>query len=319
MHPRKGVRVEELLEITQLAITSYRLPRTGEAVPLLQVVPSKTNEERLLLVSPELASVLASIVKRLRDDNDGSVRLVARYDPHEKVTGPPLPHLFQRKNAWRPSVISPSAVNRMLNDALARAGITDAAGQPLRYTAHDFRRMFATEAVTGGLPVHIAAKILGHRSLATTEHYLAVFQDDLIRTYRAFLDKRRAVRPESEYREPTDEEWREFEEHFEKRKLEIGTCGRPYGTPCAHEHACIRCPMLRPDPAARGRLTEIIKNLADRISEARINGWLGEVEGLQISLSAARTKLATLDRTARNSAPGTTDLGLPVYRGRRLS
>lgn len=76
----------------------------------------------------------------------------------------------------------------------------------------------------------------------------------------------------------------------------------------------IRCSMLRPDPAARGRLTEIIKNLADRISEARINGWLGEVEGLQVSLTAARAKLAALDRTARNTAPGTTDLGMPAVR-----
>ena len=40
------------------------------------------------------------------------------------------------------------------------------------------------------------------------------------------------------------DEWEEFEEHFDKRKVELGTCGRPYGTPCAHEHACIRCPML---------------------------------------------------------------------------
>jgi hypothetical protein len=174
--------------------------------------------------------------------------------------------------------------------------------------------MFATEAVTGGLPVHIAAKILGHRSLATTETYLAVFQDDLVRTYRAFLDKRRAIRPEAEYREPNDEEWREFEEHFEKRKLELGTCGRPYGTPCQHEHACIRCPMLRPEPAARGRLAEITKNLADRIAEARINGWLGEAEGLQASLNAARAKLAALDRTARNTAPSAADLGMPGYR-----
>jgi hypothetical protein len=45
-----GVRVEELLEITHLALTSYRLPDTGETVPLLQIVPSKTNEERLLPV-----------------------------------------------------------------------------------------------------------------------------------------------------------------------------------------------------------------------------------------------------------------------------
>jgi integrase len=308
-----GIRLEELLEITQLAIVSYRLPKTGEVIPLLQILPSKSNEERLLVVSPELAGVLALIVTRLREGNNGSIPLVARYDLHEKVTGPLLPHLFQRKNGWRPSAISPGQIRRMLDDTLARSGITDAAGQPLRYTAHDFRRLFATEAVTGGLPVHIAAKILGHRSIATTESYIAVFQDDLIRTYRAFLGKRRALRPEAEYREPTDEEWREFEEHFEKRKLSLGTCGRPYGTRCQHEHACIRCPMLRPDPAARGRLTEIIGNLADRIAEARINGWLGEVDGLQASLTAARAKLATLDRTARNTA-GTADLGMPAYR-----
>jgi hypothetical protein len=177
--------------------------------------------------------------------------------------------------------------------------------------------MFTTDAVTGGLPVHIAAKILGHRTLATVETYLAVFQDDLIRSYRSFLDKRRALRPEAEYREPTDEEWREFEEHFEKRKVALGTCGRPYGTPCAHEHACIRCAMLRPDPAARSRMTEVIANLADRIAEARINGWLGEVENLQVSLKAARGKLAAIDRTARNNAPGTTDLGMPTLRTRQ--
>jgi integrase len=312
-----GIRVEELLEITQLAVVSYRIPSAGETVPLLQIVPSKADEERLLLVSPELASVLASVVKRLRVGNNGSIPLVSRYDPREKTSGPPLPHLFQRKNGWRPAVFSNTLVTRMLNGALARAGIADAAGQPLKYTAHDFRRMFATQAVTGGLPVHIAAKILGHHSLAATETYLAVFQDDLIRTYQAFLAKRRVVRPEAEYREPTPEEWREFEEHFEKRKLELGTCGRPYGTPCQHEHACIRCPMLRPDPAARGRLTEIIRNLADRIAEARINGWLGEVEGLQVSLTAARAKLAALDRTARNTAPGTADLGMPAYRPSR--
>ena len=34
----------------------------------------------------------------------------------------------------------------------------------------------------------------------------------------------------------------EFEEHFDKRKVELGSCARPYGTPCQHEHACIRCP-----------------------------------------------------------------------------
>ena len=48
-----GVRVEELLELSHYSFVQYRLPTTDEIVPLLQIVPSKTDEERLLLVSPE--------------------------------------------------------------------------------------------------------------------------------------------------------------------------------------------------------------------------------------------------------------------------
>lgn len=70
-----GLSIEELLELTHLALISYQLSSTGELVPLLQVVPSKTNEERLLLVIPELASVLATIISRLRTRHDGSVPL----------------------------------------------------------------------------------------------------------------------------------------------------------------------------------------------------------------------------------------------------
>jgi hypothetical protein len=64
----------------------------------------------------------------------------------------------------------------------------------------------------------------------------------------------------------------------------------------------LRCSMLRVDPNQRNRLIEIIRNLADRIDEARVNGWLGEVQGLQISLDAARAKLISLDRTSRVGA-----------------
>jgi site-specific recombinase XerC len=306
-----GVRIEELLELTQFALVSYTLADTGEVVPLLQVVPSKSDEERLLLVGPELASVLASIVSRLRQRHGGMIPLTCRYDTLERVTGPPLPHLFQRKWGHRHEVISKRTVQKLLTDTLRRTGLRDAAGEALHYTPHDFRRMFATESVTGGLPVHIAARLLGHRNLNTTQAYLAVFNDDLVRTYRAFLDRRRAQRPTSDYREPTDTEWREFEQHFALRKLELGTCARPYGSPCKHEHACIRCPMLRVDPAQRRRLTEIVRNLAERITEARHNGWHGEVEGLQTSLEAAKNKLATIDRQPATNPRALTDLGIP--------
>lgn len=180
---------------------------------------------------------------------------------------------------------------------------------PLRHTAHDFRRMFATESVGSGLPIHIVAKLLGHKHISTTQIYTAVFDEELVRAYRTFLDGRRAQRPDEEYRTPTDEEWNDFHQHFEHRKLKLGTCGRPYNTPCKHEHACIRCPSQQVDPHARTRLTEIIANLRDRIDEARNNGWTGEAEGLQISLTAAATKLVGLDRMTQAAASA--ELGMP--------
>lgn len=307
-----GVRLEELLEITHLALVSYRLPDTDELVPLLQILPSKTDQERLLLISPELASVLATIISRLRTTGAGTVPLTSQYDRHERLARPALPHLFQRRTGHRNEVFSVTTVQNLLDAAIARAGLLDLVGAPLRFTPHDFRRIFATDAVTGGLPVHITARLLGHQHLASTQAYLAVFQDDLINTYRVFLDQRRTARPQVEYRDPTEDEWREFHQHFALRKVELGTCARPYGTPCKHEHACIRCPMLRIDPAQRNRLVEIIHNLTDRIAEARLNGWLGEVAGLQVNLSAANNKVTALDRLRRDQTP--TALGIPQLR-----
>lgn len=63
-------------------------------------------------------------------------------------------------------------------------------------------------------------------------------------------------------------------------------------------NACVRCPMLWPDPAQRDRLVEIRDNLLARVVEAEREGWLGEVEGLQISLAGAEDKLAQMDRRA---------------------
>lgn len=61
-----GMRIEEMLELTHRAFVAYTLPGTGEVVPLLQVVPSKSDRERLLVVSPELADVLAAVIARVR-------------------------------------------------------------------------------------------------------------------------------------------------------------------------------------------------------------------------------------------------------------
>ncbi|MEQ4723883.1 hypothetical protein [Nonomuraea sp. B19D2] len=81
-----GIRNEELLELTHHSITEYRLPTTGEVVPLLQVAPSKTDSERLLLVSPELADILSTIIRRLRG-RSGAIPLVTSYDTSTNGSG----------------------------------------------------------------------------------------------------------------------------------------------------------------------------------------------------------------------------------------
>ncbi|MGI8777663.1 MAG: tyrosine-type recombinase/integrase [Acidimicrobiales bacterium] len=290
-----GVRIEEMLELTHRSFVAYALPTTGEVIPLLQVTPSKTDRERLLVVSPELAEVLTVIISRVRNGAE-SLPLVTRYDAAERLHSPPLPFLFQRPWGLANHVVTPHRVKLLLDGTAAAAGLTDAGGAARRFTPHDFRRIFATEAVATGLPVHIAAKLLGHQSLTTTQAYVAVYDQDVIDHHRAFIARRRGLRPSEEYREPTDVEWEEFLGHFERRKVELGTCGRAYGTPCQHEHACVRCPMLRPDPKQLGRLVEIIDNLNARLAEANHRGWLGEVEGLVASLAGAEQKLAAMRR-----------------------
>jgi hypothetical protein len=138
--------------------------------------------------------------------------------------------------------------------------------------------------------------------------YAAVYPDEVIRTYQTFIFTR-AERPTEEYRQPTEAEWAEFERHFTLRKVAFGNCDRLYGTPCAHEHACVRCPMLRTEPSRLPLLRELEDNLADRIAEAQQRTWLGEVEGLRQTLTALREKKENAERLV---AVGVTDTSQPL-------
>ncbi|WP_427925563.1 tyrosine-type recombinase/integrase [Streptomyces sp. cg40] len=250
-----GVRIEELLEISHHSLVQYRLPTTGEIVPLLQIAPSKTDVERLLVVSPELAEVLSTIISRIREPS-GPVPMVPAYDWHECMWMPPASLLFQRRFRTERRAISHGTVRKMLKAALADTGLLDPAdGRPLNYTPHDFRRLFITDAVMNGLPQHIAQVIVGHQDINVTLGYKAVYPDEAVQTHLAFLARRRSERPTEEYRAPTDEEWEEFLGHFERRKVSTGLCGRAYSTPCIHEHACLRGPTPLNAPGSRRSAT----------------------------------------------------------------
>jgi hypothetical protein len=69
---------------------------------------------------------------------------------------------------------------------------------------------------------------------------------------------------------------------------------------------------LRPDPAQRDRLEEIRDYLHDRIAEAERGGWLGEIEGLSVSLAGIEDKLAQIDASSRRQDQAV-HLGMPVF------
>lgn len=73
----------------------------------------------------------------------------------------------------------------------------------------------------------------------------------------------------------------------------------------------MRCPVLCVGPAQRPRLEEIRNNLTDWITETEREGWLGEAEGLRVSLAAADDKLVQLDQRSRRAI--TFNLGIPAF------
>src|SRR6266576_876374 len=136
-----GIRIEELTELSHHSLVQYRLPATGELIPLLQIAPSKTDTERLLVISPELADVLSTIVARIRE-RQPRVPLVVSYDKNERVYNLPMPLLFQWRRRLENRAVSERALRSYLDHALTALGVKDAAARPMRYTFHDFRRLF---------------------------------------------------------------------------------------------------------------------------------------------------------------------------------
>ncbi|MFD8951757.1 tyrosine-type recombinase/integrase [Streptomyces xanthophaeus] len=124
--------------------------------------------------------------------------------PRERTWSPSVPLLFQKRTGSEVRGIHGAMVKSLLDKTLLATGLTDDAGVSLRFTPHDFRRMFITDAIMNGPPPHIAQVIAGHENVETTMRYKAVYPEEAIEAYRAFIARRRSERPSAEYRTPTE-------------------------------------------------------------------------------------------------------------------
>ena len=115
-----------------------------------------------------------------------------------------MPLLFQRVIGLENRPIPADGIRDLIHGALAASGITGTDGKPLDFQPHDFRRLFTTDAILNGMPPHIAQLILGHNDINTTMGYKTAYPEEAISGHRAFIARRRELRPSEEYRVPTD-------------------------------------------------------------------------------------------------------------------
>ena len=153
---------------------------------------------------------------------------------------------------------------------------------PLHTASADRRRLFATEAILNGMPPHIAQLLLGHKDINVTMGYKAVYPQEAINGHRAFIARRRELRPSDEYRTPTDAEWDEFLGHFERRRLALGDCGRAYGTSCIHELSCLTEMILVTSPRRSG--AQGVRVLTDGDWQ---ESWLAAIAGVSPGMAAS--------------------------------
>ena len=122
----------------------------------LVIRPGKTHHERLLPLSQELGSALATYLRQGRPTS-----------AHR--------HVFLTVQAPFRPFVGASAVTQIAQRAMHRAGI---AHQPL-HGAHTFRHTVASQMVNRGASFKDVADILGHRSLQTTGIYAKLDLDAL--------------------------------------------------------------------------------------------------------------------------------------------
>ncbi|MFF4835445.1 hypothetical protein [Streptomyces sp. NPDC001315] len=78
---------------------------------------------------------------------------MTHYVSHERLWSEPMPLLFQRQLGTVRNVIAPDPVLNVLARSCEENAEINTAFVGTKFTPHDFRRLFATEIVNGGLPI----------------------------------------------------------------------------------------------------------------------------------------------------------------------
>ena len=255
-----------LMETGLRSVDCLRLPfdpvTTDEAgAPYLRFYNHKLSREAIIPVSDRL-------VVQIR---------AQQQDLHERFPTPPpvlLPALRQNPDGQRPFLWS--ALNNRLRRWLADCDVRDAAGRPVRVTAHQFRHTVGTRMINNEVSLEIVQRMLDHGSPEMTARYATIKDQTLRREWERFQQRiniRGELIPLPDGAAMSDAAWALENLARAKQTLPNGYCGLPLQQTCPHPNACLTCDSFLTTaeflPAHRDQLTRTEQLIAQAHADGR--------------------------------------------------
>lgn len=133
-------------------------------------------------------------------------------------------------------------MNKNINRVLVKNNVLGRDGKILHCTTHRFRATVATNLISEGISVDVAAQLLGQTTLSSLSHYATVTNEVAKEQLKPRLEK-------DEMLIRNIGKGKDMAEIIPKKSVALcnGYCGKnPLTTPCAKANACFNCSMFIP-------------------------------------------------------------------------
>jgi len=254
-----GLRIGELLDLELGAVVDY-----GPAGTWLRVPLGKLATERTV---PLDESTLAAL------DQWANRRGGHRPIPHPR-TGKPTDFMFTEHGRR----LGATRLRNGLLAAVAAAGLTDLAGQPLPVTPHQLRHTYATALANAGMSLQALMALLGHVTPEMTIRYATLASPTLRDAYDEAMGKMRrqlTLTPVGRPIVPGKISWLASE--MLKTRVAHGYCSRHESQgPCPYANICETCDNYTPAAEFEPALTDQLADIRALQADAEQRGWSGE-------------------------------------------
>lgn len=271
-----GMRISSVLELRRDCVT-----HDPSGAPMLHYINVKGQREAGIPISDRLERQIKKRLEALKSEGKSGEYLFPA------VGRAQAPHL------------SHTTLRRALKAYIAKADIRDENGNLVDHAhPHLFRHHVGTSLVNDGVPLHVVANILDHKSLDMTAHY-ARLQDEFIRKEMEGHFQRVNARGESVglpvVGPEADAVWKKERISRAKQALPNGYCGRPLVDDCPHTNACLDCDSFLTDesflPLHKAQRDQTVR----LIEEHEVAGHVRLVSNLQKDLKALDRIIAGLN------------------------